>query len=156
MTGGQRWTPIYRQGQDELERGLVEILKRRCDRKVADEFRDQAVLEKILWLDVAENLALLSILGRDDLGAKADRARPATRRNDLLKSGEGAATDEQDIGAIDLKEFLLRILAPCGGTRAIVPSMILSSACCTPSPETSRGVEACASLSVARTAGARP
>ena len=27
---------------------------------------------------------------------------------------------------------------PCGGTDAIVPSMILSKACCTPSPETSR------------------
>src|SRR5207342_1646711 len=27
---------------------------------------------------------------------------------------------------------------PCGGTEATVPSMILSSACCTPSPDTSR------------------
>ena len=51
-------------GQDELERGLVEILKRRHDRKAADEFRDQAVLEQVLRLDVAEDLALLSILGR--------------------------------------------------------------------------------------------
>ena len=59
-------------GQDALERGLVEVLKRRYDRKAADEFRDQAVLEQILRLDVAENLALLSILRRDDLGAKAD------------------------------------------------------------------------------------
>ena len=30
-------------GQDDLERGLVETLKRRYDRKAADEFRDQAV-----------------------------------------------------------------------------------------------------------------
>ena len=30
---------------------------------------------------------------------------------------------------------------PCGGTLATVPSMILSSACCTPSPETSRVIE---------------
>ena len=51
-------------GQDELERGLVEILKRRYDRKAADEFRDQAVLEQVFRLDVAEDLALLSILGR--------------------------------------------------------------------------------------------
>ena len=58
-------------GQDELERGLVEILKRRYDRKAADEFRDQAVLEQVLRLDVAEDLALLSILGRDDLGGEA-------------------------------------------------------------------------------------
>ncbi len=59
-------------GQDELERGLVEILKRRYDRKAADEFRDQAVLEQVFRLDVAEDLALLSILGGDDLGAEAD------------------------------------------------------------------------------------
>ena len=30
---------------------------------------------------------------------------------------------------------------PCGGTLATVPSMILSSACCTPSPETSRVID---------------
>ena len=30
---------------------------------------------------------------------------------------------------------------PCGGTEAIVPSMSFSSACCTPSPETSRVIE---------------
>ncbi len=30
---------------------------------------------------------------------------------------------------------------PCGGTEAVVPSRILSSACCTPSPETSRVIE---------------
>ena len=38
------------------------------DRKATDEFRDQAVLEEVFRLDVAEDLALLSILGGDDLG----------------------------------------------------------------------------------------
>jgi hypothetical protein len=65
------------------------MLKRRHDRKPADEFRDQAVLEQVLRLDVAEDLALLSILGRDDLGAEADRARPAARGNDLLEAAGG-------------------------------------------------------------------
>src|SRR3984957_15714919 len=98
-------------GQNELERGLVEILQRRYDRKPADEFRDQAVFEQVLRLDLAEDLALLSILGRDDLGAEADRARPAARRNDLLEAGKRAATHEQDIGRVDLQEFLLGMLA---------------------------------------------
>ena len=66
-------------GQNELERGLVEILERRYDRKAADEFRDQAVFEQVLRLDFAEDLALLSILGRDDLGFETDRARTAAR-----------------------------------------------------------------------------
>jgi hypothetical protein len=30
---------------------------------------------------------------------------------------------------------------PCGGTLQVVPSRIFSSACCTPSPETSRVIE---------------
>ncbi len=30
---------------------------------------------------------------------------------------------------------------PCGGTEACVPSRILSSACCTPSPDTSRVID---------------
>ena len=35
---------------------------------------------------------------------------------------------------------------PCGGTEAVVPSMIFSSACCTPSPETSRVIEGFSAL----------
>ena len=35
---------------------------------------------------------------------------------------------------------------PCGGTEAIVPSMIFKSACCTPSPETSRVIEGLSDL----------
>ena len=98
-------------GQNKLERGLVEILERRHDRKPADEFRDQAELEQVLWLDVAEDLALLAVLGRHHLGAEADRARPAARRDDLLEPVEGAAAYEQDVGGVDLQEFLLRMLA---------------------------------------------
>ena len=35
---------------------------------------------------------------------------------------------------------------PCGGTEATVPSMIFSSACCTPSPDTSRVIEGLSDL----------
>ena len=35
---------------------------------------------------------------------------------------------------------------PCGGTEAVVPSRIFSSACCTPSPETSRVIEGFSAL----------
>src|SRR5499433_1527952 len=35
---------------------------------------------------------------------------------------------------------------PCGGTDAMVPSMILSSACCTPSPDTSRVIDGLSDL----------
>src|SRR6266853_833504 len=39
---------------------------------------------------------------------------------------------------------------PCGGTEATVPSMILSSACCTPSPDTSRVIEGLSDLRCSR------
>ena len=35
---------------------------------------------------------------------------------------------------------------PCGGTEATVPSRIFSSACCTPSPETSRVIDGLSAL----------
>ena len=35
---------------------------------------------------------------------------------------------------------------PWGGTEAVVPSRILSSACCTPSPETSRVIDGFSAL----------
>ena len=35
---------------------------------------------------------------------------------------------------------------PCGGTLAEVPSRIFSSACCTPSPETSRVIDGLSAL----------
>ena len=44
---------------------------------------------------------------------------------------------------------------PCGGTDAMVPSMILSSACCTPSPETSRVIERLSDLRLDHPAPAR-
>ena len=46
-------------GQNELQRGLVEILERGNDWKSADD-RYQAVFEQVLRLDLAKDLALLS------------------------------------------------------------------------------------------------
>jgi len=51
---------VLRMGQNELQRGLVEIFERGNDWKSADEFRYQAVFEQVLRLDLAKDLALLS------------------------------------------------------------------------------------------------
>ena len=55
---------VLRLDQDFLQRRLVEILKRRDDRQAADEFRDQAVFEQVLGLDLAEDFALLAVFRR--------------------------------------------------------------------------------------------
>ena len=49
--------------------------------------------------------------GPAHLGAEADRGALAALRDDLFQPGEGAAADEQDVGGVDLQEFLLRVLA---------------------------------------------
>jgi hypothetical protein len=79
--------------------------------------------------------------------AEADRLALQAVTDDLLEAREGAAADEQDVGGIDLQEFLLRMLAAAlRRNEAVVPSISLSSACCTPSPETSRVIEGLSAL----------
>ena len=93
----------FRPNRDGLRAPVAQI-SRYPSAGVSHDFR------RFLRLDLAEDLALLSILGRDDLGFEADRARSAARRNDLLEASERAAAHEQDIGSVDLQEFLLRVL----------------------------------------------
>src|SRR6266705_467715 len=69
------------------------------------------MLQQILRRDIAEDFAGAAVFRRDYLSAETDRARPAARRDDLLEPGEGAAAYEQNIGGVDLQEFLLRMLA---------------------------------------------
>src|ERR1700684_188965 len=102
---------VLRIGEDLLQRSLVEVFQRRDNRQAADEFRDQAVLQEIFRLDVAEDLTGAAVFLRQNLRGKADRGRAAARRDDLFESGERTAADEQDVGGVDLQKFLLRMLA---------------------------------------------
>src|SRR6266404_2298118 len=58
-----------------------------------------------------EDLAGLTLVGRYDMGTEAHRLALHAVGNDFLESREGAATDEEDVGRVDLQEFLLRMLA---------------------------------------------
>src|SRR6266545_5050754 len=102
---------VLRLREDALEGQLVEILEGGQHGQPPDEFGDEAVLQQILRCDLAEDFAGAPAFRRDYLGAEADRARSAARRDDLLEPGEGAAAYEQNIGGVDLQEFLLRMLA---------------------------------------------
>src|SRR5207302_10932246 len=61
--------------------------------------------------DLAEDFAGAAVFRRDNLGTEANRTRPAARRDDLLEPGEGTAAYEQNIGGVNLQEFLLRMFA---------------------------------------------
>src|SRR6266536_4783029 len=97
-------------GENKLERGFVEILERGNDGQSADELGNQAVFQQVLGLDFTENFAGLAVLRRQDLGAEADRGRSPARGDDLLEPIEGASAHEQNVGGVDLQEFLLRML----------------------------------------------
>src|SRR5262249_40298560 len=98
--------------QDAFQRVLVEILERRYHRQTADEFRDQAVLQKVFRLDMTEHFTGFAIFRRADFRGETDRGALAARGDDLFEAAKSAAADEQDVRRVDLQEFLLRMLAP--------------------------------------------
>src|SRR5262249_13768114 len=103
--------------------------------------------EQILGLDLAEDLALLAVLRRRDLCGEADRGRLAARRDDLLQAREGAPhTNRMFVVATCRNSCCGCLRPPCGGTETTVPSMIFNSACCTPSPDTSRVIDGLSDL----------
>jgi hypothetical protein len=57
-----------------------------------------------------ENFAGLALVGRSDVRAKAHRLALHAVGDDLFETCKGAAADEQDVGRVDLQEFLLRML----------------------------------------------
>src|SRR4029077_435335 len=70
-------------------------------------------LDQVLGLGIAqEDRHAAAIVGRRDLGAKADAGLRGALPDDLFQAVERATADEQDIGRIDLHEFLVRVLAP--------------------------------------------
>src|SRR3954470_21347106 len=58
-----------------------------------------------------ESLARLALVGRGDMGAEADRFALQAVGDDFFQARERAAANEQDVGRVDLQEFLLRVLA---------------------------------------------
>src|SRR3546814_16753472 len=62
--------------------------------------------------DWSSDVCSSDLLGRGDMGAEADGLRLQPVADDLFQSRKGAAADEQDVGRVDLEEFLLRMLAP--------------------------------------------
>src|SRR4029077_8075614 len=94
---------VLRIGENIFQRSLVEVFQRRYHRQAADEFRDQAVLQEILGLDVTEDFTGATVFRRQYLCSKADRGRAPARGDDLLQPRECATADEQDVGRVDLQ-----------------------------------------------------
>src|SRR5580658_10439606 len=102
---------VLRLGENRDECALVQLIERRDYRQTADKFRDQAVLDQVLGLDVVEQIAAVRA-GIDvaHLRRKADARLLRAIQDDLLEARKGTAADKQDVAGVDLQEFLLRML----------------------------------------------
>src|SRR6266853_269363 len=104
---------ILRLDQNLNQCRVVELFQRRDDRQAADELRNQTELDQILRLGLAQKPAqVLAVVGTQHLGAEADARFRGALADDLLQSVECPATDEKDVGGVDLDELLVRVLSP--------------------------------------------
>ena len=128
--------------EDADERLLVETANCPDDRQATDELGDEAELEQVLGEDLHEDLALLAVLAVAHVGPKADAGRPMRFSMILSKPANAPPqTNRMFVVSIWMNSWWGCLRPPWGGTEAVVPSRILSSACWTPSPETSRVIE---------------
>ena len=81
-------------------------------------------------------------------GAEAD-ALLADAADEMMSSSPAnapATMNSTFVVSIWMNSWCGCLRPPCGGTEATVPSRIFSSACCTPSPETSRVIDGFSAL----------
>ena len=109
---------VFRLGENPHQRFLVELAERRDHRQASDEFRNQAEFEQIFRLNLIEQLGDGARIAMRQVGAEAHRLARDPPADDVVEADESAAADEQDIGGIDLQEFLLRMLAAALGRDA--------------------------------------
>ena len=102
---------IARLGENFDERIRFEVVDCADDRHTADELGDQAEFGEILGLDVAEDCTKVLVFRAADIRTETNALRANSILHDLLNAGEGAATDEQHVGGVDLQELLMRVLA---------------------------------------------
>src|SRR5713226_1716936 len=103
---------VLRLGQDAHQRALVQVGQYPHDRQAADELWDQAVADQIGGLHLLEQLDVAAVRGRWlSVSVEAQRLLPGAPLDDLFQPDKRAAADEQDIGRVHGREFLVRVLA---------------------------------------------
>jgi hypothetical protein len=84
---------------------------------------------------------------RAHLGAEADGALADALADDLVEPANAPPQMKRMfVVSIERNSWCGCLRPPCGGTDATVPSRIFSSACCTPSPDTSRVIDGLSAL----------
>ena len=151
---------VLRFGQDLDQRLLVQIFQHRHHRHAADELGNESVLDQV---DAAARCSSRSTSRRSRSAVRCAGLRRSMllvlrhEAHGLGAHALGRSTFSRPTKAPPQMNRMLVVSTgvnswwgclrpPCGGTLAMVPSRIFSSACCTPSPETSRVMEGFSSL----------
>src|SRR5947209_4223612 len=82
-----------------------------ADGQASDELWNQTVAHKVFGLHLREGFSMTMRAGFD-VCMKAHRLVTHTPFNNLLKSDERAAADEENVGRVNGEELLMRMLAP--------------------------------------------
>ena len=92
---------------------------------------------------VSAKLSDVSISRLDRISAPKPSPRLPTRSPMIFSrpANAPATMNSTFVVSIWMNSWCGCLRPPCGGTDAVVPSRIFSSACCTPSPETSRVID---------------
>src|SRR6266852_3224901 len=81
-----------------------------ADRQAAHEFRDESIADQIFGLHVRERVSLTLCAGLY-FSVETERLISQTALHYLFQSDESSATDKENVGGVDGKEFLVRMLA---------------------------------------------
>src|SRR4029077_20111859 len=109
---------ILRLGQNLDQRGAVQIFQYRAHRQAADEFRYETELDEVDRLCLRQQIDITPSADTRIADAalllflqKAHRLLAGTARNHLFQAHECPAANEQDVGRVHRREFLVRMLA---------------------------------------------
>ena len=145
---------VLRLGKNLDQRGFVQIVEHADHRQASDELGDQAELDQVLRLrPAAASRYRAAAHGRRlSLPCLVTGRKPSDflpMRRPIIFSSPTKAPPQMNrmfVVSTGVNSWCGCLRPPCGGTLATVPSRIFSSACCTPSPETSRVIDGFSSL----------
>ena len=108
-------------GQDLDQRFLAQIFEDGHHRHAADEFGNEAELDQIDGLDLFQHVDVAAVRIAGAAAASGDAVSSWARKpmdlgpdalgNDFFEADERSAADEQDVGGVDRREFLVGMLA---------------------------------------------
>src|SRR6218665_3109205 len=99
--------------EDVHERTLVERWEGGHNRQPSNKLRDESKLVQIFGKNLAEDVFLVAPVVQG--GSKPDTALARPPGNDVLQPGKSTGDDEENVGRVDLDEFLVRMLPPSLG-----------------------------------------